>query len=55
MRDRPGVRQGQQVESHSHRWPYRHSGPVTGIRACPGRLWALLWAGLFCSYRTEWL
>ena len=31
MRDRPGVRQGQQVESHSHRWPYRLSGPVTGI------------------------
>ena len=29
MRDRPGVRQGQQVESRSHRWPHRHSGPVT--------------------------
>ena len=29
MRDRPGVRQGQQVESRSHRWPYRLSGPVT--------------------------
>jgi translation initiation factor IF-3 len=32
MRDRPGVRQGQQVESRSHRWPYRLSGPVTVTR-----------------------
>ncbi len=29
MRDRPGIRQGQQVESRSHRWPHRLSGPVT--------------------------
>ncbi len=27
----PGSRQGQQVESHSHRWPHRYNGPVAGV------------------------
>jgi translation initiation factor IF-3 len=34
MRDRSCVNQGQQVESRSHRWPHRISGPVIGTREC---------------------
>jgi translation initiation factor IF-3 len=63
MYDRPGERQGQQVESHSHRWPHRLSGPVAdtvmvfvlrfpqAAKAVIGRHRALLRAGPFRWWR----